>query len=80
MQTAFDEEYVLEKKRKKAEYDRQYRLKQKPVKEQRASNATLNGDGSDSEYIFLNVPNLCTTYDEADAEFKRRWSIFRMTL
>jgi hypothetical protein len=38
----------LEKKWKKAEYARQYRLKQKLEKEQRASNATLKGDGSDS--------------------------------
>jgi hypothetical protein len=38
----------LKKKRKKAEYARQYRLRQKLEKEQRASNATLKGDGSDS--------------------------------
>jgi hypothetical protein len=46
--TDIDAEYVLEKKRKKAEYVRQYRLRQKLGKEQRARNATLKGDGSDS--------------------------------
>jgi hypothetical protein len=45
--TAIDAEYILEKKRKKAEYARQYRLRQKLEKEQRASNATLKGDGSE---------------------------------
>jgi hypothetical protein len=70
--TAIDEEYVLEKKRQEAEYARQYRLRQKLEKEQRASNATQKGDGSDSLKRKLKLEMQTAIDEEYVLEKKRK--------
>jgi hypothetical protein len=64
----------LEKKRKKAEYARQYRLRQKLEKELQASNATLKGDGSDSLKRKLELEMQTAIDEEKVLEKKRKYN------